>query len=93
MSSPQHDFGKGAERETDVTKYLQTSENIGPGRYDPQKDGSAFSDGISYSFNHAERDQSIQETPGPGFYKIPVKFGEQRLFEMPVINEEFKYVW
>ena len=31
-----------------------------------EKDGGAFTDGISYSFNHEVRDKSIKETPGPG---------------------------
>jgi hypothetical protein len=66
LASPKNDFGKSPERDTDVTRNLQTSANLGPGTYDIQKDGGAFSEGISYSFNHEARDKSIEETPGPG---------------------------
>ncbi len=66
MSSPKNDFGRSPERDTDVTRNLQTSANLGPGTYDIQKDGGEFSDGISYSFNHEPRDKPTEETPGPG---------------------------
>jgi hypothetical protein len=66
LASPKNDFGKSPERDTDLTRNLQTSANLGPGSYDIQKDGGAFTDGISYSFNHEVRDKSIEETPGPG---------------------------
>lgn len=34
LSSPKNDFGRSPERDTDVTRNLQTSANLGPGTYD-----------------------------------------------------------
>jgi hypothetical protein len=41
-----------------------------------------------------ERDYppTVSDQLGPGFYRIPVKFGEEKLYAMPVVNPDFKYV-
>lgn len=47
---------------------------------------------LSYSVPKGEHEPAPSQNPGPGDYRIPVKFGAQRLYGMPVQNEEFKWV-
>ena len=68
---------------------FSVNQSMGPGSYDPVNG----SQNMGYSFSKLERDApNATESPGPGFYKIPVKFGEQKLYAQPIIQEEFKYV-
>lgn len=90
--SPQYDFTKSPERDGDISRNDGAGANLGPGSYDRKFDFVSGNTSIAYSVPLGDRDNKTSENPGPGQYKIPVKFGAQQFYAIPVINEEFKYV-
>ena len=69
--------------------------SLGPGTYDPKEQFlSNNPTSVTHSFSKMERDYppTVSDQLGPGFYRIPVKFGEEKLYAMPVVNPDFKYV-
>jgi hypothetical protein len=76
LRSPQHDFSKSPERPDRASR---NESNLGPGTYDAKDgffSGSQIASSIAYSIPKGERDQQASETPGPGYYYLPVKFGD-----------------
>jgi len=79
--SPEYDFGRSPDRlQGDFSRNI----SLGPGHYDISASKEQFLSGnpgsITHSFSKCERDYppTVSESPGPGFYRIPVKFGEEK---------------
>lgn len=73
--------------------------NIGAGQYDPLQTYDArdynLSQGKSsaqYSVPKADKPKGDNKNPGPGHYKIPVKFADVPKYSMPNQSQEFKWI-
>jgi hypothetical protein len=54
---------------------------------DPSKDSV-----IVYSIPKGEKKDPVPDTPGPGYYKIPVGFANTTAYSGIKSNQEFRYV-
>jgi Sperm-tail PG-rich repeat len=95
MRSPEHDFSRSPDR---FGGDFSRNVSLGPGAYDVSASKeqvlSNNPSSVTHSFSRQERDypKTVSDAPGPGYYRIPVKFGEEHLYAMPVVNPDFKYV-
>ena len=65
----------------------------GPGQYDNRNYDATGDSVIVYTIPKGENKEPVENTPGPGHYKIPVKFADvPRYSNNMVQNEEFRYV-
>ena len=79
--SPEYDFSRSPDR---LNGDFSRNVSLGPGAYDVSASKEQILSGnattVSHSFSKLERDYppTVSETPGPGYYYIPVKFGEEK---------------
>lgn len=66
--------------------------NPGPGAYDARDYNLSGYTSIAYTIPKDESPERDNGYPGPGHYKIPVKFADVPRYILPNQNEEFKYV-
>ncbi len=60
----------------------------GPGAYDAKETSN-----LGISFTHSKRlTFQKNEIPGPGAYRVPVKFADVPKYLIPKQNETFKFV-
>lgn len=64
----------------------------GPGGYDDRDYNHELGHGVSYTIPKNEKELPGEPNPGPGHYKIPVKFADVPRYVLPEQNEEFKWV-
>ncbi|CDW79521.1 UNKNOWN [Stylonychia lemnae] len=88
FKQPAFDFSRSPDRSLSPDK----DTNPGPGQYDDRDYYISGHSVIVYSIPKGEIKDPKNDTPGPGYYKIPVKFADTNAYSGIRGNEEFRYV-
>lgn len=82
---PAFAFGNGPKTARDLTSRRIVP---GPGAYDFKNKSS-----LAVSFTHSQRlNHKYDTNPGPGAYRVPVKFADVPKYLIPQQNDSFKFV-
>jgi hypothetical protein len=52
----------------------------------------ALDPGKAYKFDKTERKVDTDDLPGPGYYYVPCTFADVPRYNLPIQNEDFKWV-
>lgn len=88
--NPAHDFSRSPDRSRSGSPHKDGMP--GPGQYDNRDYNIAGHQSIAYTIPKGEKRDEFSDTPGPGHYKIPVKFADVPSYNHTVQSDEFKWV-
>ena len=77
--NPEYDFSRSPERSISPNR----QHNLGPGAYEAIDSNIAGHTSLVYSIPKGDKREDISDTPGPGHYKIPVKFADIPSYSKP----------